>query len=878
MFRTSTTFRRLACGLAMALLLAAGLAAQAAEPRRYALLIGINQYNDPGLVPLGKAQNDAQDLKTALTRLGGYRQVVVMDGSLANNDPMQPTRAKVIERVEALADLVGPDDQVLFFFSGHGVNDAKTGDSYLLPMDVQAKDPVGSGLNLQRDILAKFSQAGVKNIVALVDACQKTVFKDKGMRPAGVDQVLKVSDAVVITATGAGKASYEDPKGANGLFTRGVLAGLQGEADANRDGVVSVAELEQYLPQAVAELAFGAGLSQKPAVFDPGTGARQPALVKLAAAASGGNGLPPAGGSSGAADTAGQAAAPTAKAQFVLLKLPEGVRADIRILDASGRELKVLSDTSGDSPKLEPGSYRIEAQDRLYQYYPWSQTITVGNTKQTISLDLKPNFGGLAVACEPADGVDVLVNGEKKGSVAGGTLKLERLKSGSYTVVFSKDLYETKSQQVLVEDGKTVSLAVKLAPNFFYLNLQAVAGKPATLYVDGQAKGSLPQSLQLPYRDVAVKVVPDDSRYREWSGMVSPKAKGGTEKPVVSFAPRTGTLSVTTNPASEAELLLTPAAGGSGQKIGTAPLDWDGLIGDYSLAATASLGGQKMAGSAKLTLREGQTTEIRLDLKADAPPAAIQSNQGPGASSGATLVWVPGGTFTMGDTAGGGDSDETKHQVSLSGFYMGQTEVTQAQWQKVMGSNPSEFKNGSDAAQRPVECVTWYEAVEFCNKLSQQEGKSPAYNIDGTKVTLNQGATGYRLPTEAQWEYAAKGGASTPVQTVKYAGSANLEEIAWTSSNSGNTTHPVAEKKPNALGLYDMTGNVWEWCQDWYGNYGTTAQSDPAGAASGTNRVLRGGRWSSSADIARLSNRYDNTPDYRSSGIGFRVVLPAVQK
>jgi formylglycine-generating enzyme required for sulfatase activity len=247
-------------------------------------------------------------------------------------------------------------------------------------------------------------------------------------------------------------------------------------------------------------------------------------------------------------------------------------------------------------------------------------------------------------------------------------------------------------------------------------------------------------------------------------------------------------------------------------------------------------------------------------------------------SLGATMVWVPGGSFTMGDTAGGGESNETKHQVTLSGFYMGQTEVTQAQWQKVMGNNPSNFKNGSNAAQRPVEQVSWYDAVAFCNKLSLQEGKSPAYNISGTKVTLNQGATGYRLPTEAEWEYAAKGGASTPVQTVKYAGSANLDEIAWTSSNSGNTTHPVAEKKPNALGLYDMTGNVWEWCQDWYGNYGTTAQSDPAGAASGSYRVSRGGSWLSDASYARVSYRDSGTPDNRFSNLGFRLVLPAVQK
>lgn len=181
-----------------------------AEPRRFAILVGINQYSDPGLVSLQKAQNDAEDLGKALSRLGGYRAVTVMSGSLPYNDVNFPSKNKIVERVGALADIVRPDDQVVFFFSGHGVND-KSGESYLLPIDAQIKDPTGTGIDLQNDIIAPLQSAGVKNIVCLVDACQKTVAKDKGLAIVGINEIKAGSRAVVITATGKGKASYEDP-------------------------------------------------------------------------------------------------------------------------------------------------------------------------------------------------------------------------------------------------------------------------------------------------------------------------------------------------------------------------------------------------------------------------------------------------------------------------------------------------------------------------------------------------------------------------------------------------------------------------------------------------------------------------------------------
>jgi formylglycine-generating enzyme required for sulfatase activity len=228
----------------------------------------------------------------------------------------------------------------------------------------------------------------------------------------------------------------------------------------------------------------------------------------------------------------------------------------------------------------------------------------------------------------------------------------------------------------------------------------------------------------------------------------------------------------------------------------------------------------------------------------------------------------------------GRDSEKPVHTVTITGFYMGKYEVTQKEWTALMGSNPSAFKGDN----LPVERVTWFDAVDYCNRLSQREGLTPAYTISGrtpatgypitaATVTWNRNANGYRLPTEAEWEYAARGGNGSP-GNYTYAGSNNIDEVAWHSGNSGNRTHEVGTKNPNRLGLYDMSGNVAEWCWDWYNNYSNSAQTDPTGASSGSNRVQRGGGWSHSAERARSANRYYDYPSPGITNLGFRVLRP----
>jgi formylglycine-generating enzyme required for sulfatase activity len=234
------------------------------------------------------------------------------------------------------------------------------------------------------------------------------------------------------------------------------------------------------------------------------------------------------------------------------------------------------------------------------------------------------------------------------------------------------------------------------------------------------------------------------------------------------------------------------------------------------------------------------------------------------------FVRINSGTFTMGSPANESDrhNDEVQRQVTLSSFYMSKYEVTQREYEEIMGVNPSHFK-GSDM---PVEYVSWYDAIEYCNRRSEIEGLTPAYTVEGSgesrTVIWDRNANGYRLPTEAEWEYACRAGTVTAYST----GNEIADNTGWFRNNSGGSTRPVGQKPANAWGLHDMHGNVSEWCWDWYGSYASGAQTNPAGASSGTNRSVRGGSWYFSPDFLRSATRVFGNPSYRYEDLGFRLV------
>ncbi len=239
------------------------------------------------------------------------------------------------------------------------------------------------------------------------------------------------------------------------------------------------------------------------------------------------------------------------------------------------------------------------------------------------------------------------------------------------------------------------------------------------------------------------------------------------------------------------------------------------------------------------------------------------------------LVYVAGGYYDMGDrTESRIENSQPLHPVRMSPFNMGKYEVTQQVWEKVMSYNNSAFRG----ADLPVEQVSWFEAVDFCNRLSRKEGLQPCYRINGSSVSCDWRADGYRLPTEAEWEYAARGGRSS--NNFLYAGSNDPGKVAWFKGNAGGATHAAGSKRPNELGIYDLNGNVCEWCWDWYQEdyYRQSPENDPAGPAAGRNRVTRGGSWNFPPSDFYIHDRsYYRDPGDRNSSVGFRVVRANVK-
>ncbi len=254
-----------------------------------------------------------------------------------------------------------------------------------------------------------------------------------------------------------------------------------------------------------------------------------------------------------------------------------------------------------------------------------------------------------------------------------------------------------------------------------------------------------------------------------------------------------------------------------------------------------------------------QPKPVEVEAEADTPAPAPASAKGTEGNQPPTtvqtppdlpgMVFVPGGSFQMGSDDGE-DDEKPVHTVQLDDFYIGKYEVTQKQWREVMGENPSSFQGCDDC---PVEQVSWNDVQEFIQKLNAQTGQN------------------YRLPTEAEWEYAARGGQKS--QGYQYAGSNNIDEVAWYDGNSGRKTHPVGQKRPNELGLYDMSGNVREWCSDWYGSdyYASSPEFNPRGPASGSSRVVRGGSWRYLSEVCRVAYRNNFLPEDGFNLLGLRL-------
>jgi len=496
------------------------------------------------------------------------------------------------------------------------------------------------------------------------------------------------------------------------------------------------------------------------------------------------------------------------------------------------------------SKMLAVGEHTYEAATELY--YPKMGKFQISpDETTTLAISLKPNYGYIKVTTAPESGADVYVNGRQVGTTPYTSIKLE---SKSYTVQVAKEMWQDATQQVTVSDEQTTNVTFTMLPNFAE-PVFTCTDADAEIWINGDKKGTARWTGRLPAG--AYKVEAKKASHATTTKQIT-LANG--DNSTIAIAPPTpiyGKIVVNSDPL-QADILL------DGTKVGNTPQIINNiLIGSHEVTlqkagctsvtrtVTVKDGVEKQE---NITVSENGQSEWTLNVQKGPQTETITVN-------GVTfkMIAVEGGTFTMGCTSEQGgdcwDDESPSHRVTVSDFAIGETEVTQALWEAVMGSNPSNWTGDN----LPVESVSWNDVQTFIQKLNAKTGRH------------------FRLPTEAEWEYAARGGSQS--HGYKYSGSNTLGNVAWYDDNSGNRTHPVKTKSPNELGLYDMSGNVWEWCSDWYGSYSSSAQTNPTGSSTGSFRVSRGGSWISDARSCRVSYRDDFIPDDRFYYLGFRLAL-----
>ena len=420
---------------------------------------------------------------------------------------------------------------------------------------------------------------------------------------------------------------------------------------------------------------------------------------------------------------------------------------------------------------------------------------------------------------------------------------------GSHTYKVEAGGYISKSGSFTISNSDMTPINVSLVSAM--ATVSVTCPTPAvSLYVDKKSVGMIPWTGSL--KEGMHLIEAKKEGYRSQQRTINLSQQQKLDVAFNELAAIQGNLSVNYKPFG-ADVYV------DGKKIGQSPRVFNGImVGNHKVEIKKNGYGTD---SKTVNILEGQTATISGVLTTNTSSSIASGTS----SSGNTItipvkngisidmVRVEAGTFTMGATPemkDPWDDEKPAHQVTLTNdYYIGKYEVTQALWQAVMGNNPSNFK-GDDL---PVEKVSWDDCQEFISKLNRLTGKT------------------FRLPTEAEWEYATRGGKKS--RGYQYSGSSNLSDVAWYGGNSGNKTHSVGSKQANELGIYDMSGNVWEWCQDWKGSYSSSSQVNPTGANSGSFRVYRGGSWGSTAGFCRSSCRGYGTPDYRNSNLGLRLIL-----
>ncbi len=533
--------------------------------------------------------------------------------------------------------------------------------------------------------------------------------------------------------------------------------------------------------------------------------------------------------------------------------------------------------------KLKSGEYT--ATLNLPMYYPAKKTFTVADGQTTdVSIEMQAAFGGITINTTPENGAEVSIDGQPTGKTTPCTLT--KIASGEHTITLRRQWYEPKSQKMIVTDGKSQTLNIRLTPTFGEININTTP--EADIYIDNKKQGNGTYAGRIvvglhTFEGRKAKHTTDRQKLEIVSG----------EQKQITLAPKPmfGILKIVSTPF---DARYTVKSAGTKTLTGTTPTTLRNLlVGTY----TVELSKANHASITKtIEITEGQISEInetlssgkKITINSTPTGASLYINGQYKGTTPYTLqlpfgrhtiklqkdkhidleesininstkssytftlksktspnyIFVKGGTFQMGSNDGS-DREKPVHTVTVSDFYIGKYEVTQKQWREVMGNNPSYFKNCDDC---PVEQVSWNDVQEFIKKLNTQTGQT------------------YRLPTEAEWEYAAlgKGGKQANTKGV----------MAWHSGNSKGKSQPVGTSRANRLGLFDMQGNAAEWCWDYYSKdyYYDSPENNPKGPETGTNRVYRGGIFNSAETGISIARRYNLAPSISKGMVGIRLV------
>lgn len=585
---------------------------------------------------------------------------------------------------------------------------------------------------------------------------------------------------------------------------------------------------------------------------------------------------------------------------LVFNSVPEG--ADI-YLSEEGQAEEYIGVTPM-SKKMPYGRYNFRI--KKYNYHDDVGIAVVDNTRVTMDLKLVPAFGAVMAVSVP-QGAKVYLDGKDTGKITPCTLT--EVASGNHEIRLQMPDYAPASNNVTVVDGQTANVNVTMKARFASVIINSLP--EAEIKVNGSivGKGVYTANMQEGIYDVEVslvnhksvakqiEVVANQSQSVELKptpiyGMldvnskplganitINGKSYGDTPATIenllvgdydvvltkTGYASVTQRVSISENRSSEINATLpsgrivwidTDPSGAvvyvDGVRVGVSPCDVELAYGTHEISAERN--GESVSGEVLVTQGQGfQGVVFGFGLLSPNWNSSVTEAQRTVLERLiANMVKVKGGTFTMGATSEQriyAKSDESPtHSVTLSDYYIGRYEVTQGEWIAVMGTNPSSFTG----MNHPVDNVSWEDCQTFITKLKELTGMI------------------FRLPTEAEWEYAARGGNKS--KGYKYSGSNTVDDVAWSSSNSSSKTHEVGTKVPNELGIYDMSGNVYEWCSDWYGIYSSSSQSNPTGPNSGSDRVLRGGSWAYNASGCRVSFRDYGSPSYGYFKYGFRLV------